>query len=256
MIVIISLFAVPYFILSYLVITYGNVSANILLHDLLPFFAITVLLITIYGINTMIRIYFISTSHENKINSLLVISGLYLMVFSFTSQVITKDSMNFGFFSAEIFQLAILSISVLIIAGVYLRSPQFLYVTTSKIHQFYILDVNTNIVWSYQPWPPKYFQDDLLTMSRVLVTSSSLLGEITGKEDSVREIKFSNTGRIIIEKSNNYSLIFVIEHHSRYINSAILRFKRRINAILSRDSIDESVVESIKHQFFRTFQIN
>ena len=234
MMILLGLLIFPYLPLTILTIFFHNEQANVLLYDFLPFFSIATVIIVIFSIRVILRLYLSSVDRQIKRSSVLMIIGLFYLVFSFVTQIITPDTIDFGLFSANIFQLMILMLGAMLLTISYITHPIFLFASPYKIYSMIVYDAQGELIWSKNfeiesETDPSIIQLEVDVMSTIQL----LLKQVSGFSGNIRQIEFSQQGRVVIEQIGSYTFLIITKGVSRQFYVALSQFvnfqTKRIN---------------------------
>ena len=92
----------PIIAINLLVIITQNEDINSVFKYFLPWFSFSVIFITIYGIRVIFRIYLYTEQESIERGALTMMTSIIYMAIAFSTQDLTSDLVNFGFFEAEI----------------------------------------------------------------------------------------------------------------------------------------------------------
>lgn len=225
MMLLLGFLILPYLPLTILTIFFHNVEANTLLYDFLPFFSIATLIIVIFSIRVILRLYLSSVDRQIKRSSVLMIIGLFYLSFSFVTQIITPDIIDFGLFSANIFQLMILMLGVMFLTISYITHPIFLYASPYKIYSMIVYDERGDLIWSKNFEIESEADPSIIQLEvNVMSTIQLLLKQVSGFSGNIKQIEFFQQGRVVIEKIGSYTFLIITKGVSRQFHVALSQF--------------------------------
>jgi len=226
----VALTVFPIIVINLLVILTQNDNINSIIKYFLPWFSFSVIFITIYGIRVILRIYLFTEQESIKRGTLAMMTSIIYMAISFSTQTLTSDLVNFGFFEAEIFQLWLFALATSMLSYAYIVNPYFLYAVPFNISEIMVYDHDGIPLWDYQ-FSQTQSQKPLPIKSGALTAIGGLLREVSGFSGFITNIQFTD-GHLLITPMERYTLCLVTEKKSRLITWAFRGFSKEMDPLI------------------------
>lgn len=238
----VALTVFPIIAINLLVIITQNEDINSIIKYFLPWFSFSVIFIVIYGIRVILRIYLFTEQESIKRGTLAMMSSILYMAIAFSTQTLTSDSINFGFFEAEIHQLWLFALATSMLSYAYIVNPYFLYAFPFNISEVMVYDNDGIPLWDYQ-FSQTQSQRALPIKSGALTAIGGLLREVSGFSGFITNIQFTD-GHLLITPMERYTLCLVTEKNSRLITWAFRGFSGEMSPL-----IDKYMQKSLRENF-------
>lgn len=213
----------PMIILNILVIVGQDKSVNDTIFMLVPLLGIALIFIALYGLRIMTRIYFNTKDKKVKSGALVMMTSYLLLTLAFTTQILTGDSVNFGFFEAEIFQLLLFIIGTAMLSYTYIRNPHLLYPIPFDVYELMIYDSSGEPILYHSFASNSGGNQQMELRSKGLHALGNILREISGFRGRVKGVQLTD-GCLIIESNSEYSVCLITEVRSPQIIGATRNF--------------------------------
>lgn len=244
-VMIIGITAFPLLIVNFLVMITQNEGLNESIKYYLPWFSLGVIFTIIYGIRVMLRIYLLSEEDSVKRGTIVMMASLLYMAIAFSTQTITSDTINFGLFEAEIFQLLLFALATSMLSYAYIINPFFMYAVPFTVHEVLVYDVNGIPIWDYQ-FSHQFSDKEFTIKSSALNAIGGLLREISGFSGQLTSIQFTD-GTLLINPMENLAVCLVTERNSRQISWAFQAFSAELLPI-ANNYVDGLIRESFSEE--------
>ncbi|MFV2015244.1 MAG: hypothetical protein ACC656_07450 [Candidatus Heimdallarchaeota archaeon] len=228
----VALTVFPIIVINLLVIITQNEDINSIIRYLLPWFSFSVIFIIIYRIRIILRIYLFTEQEVIRRGTLVMMTSVIYMGIAFSTQTLTSDVINFGFFEAEIFQLWLFALATSMLSYAYIVNPYFLYAFPFNISEIMVYDNDGIPLWDYQ-FSQTHSQGAFPIKSGALTAIGGLLREVSGFSGFITNIEFTD-GHLLITPMEEYTLCLVTEKNSRLIAWAFRGFSHEMSPLIEK----------------------
>lgn len=222
----------PIVIVNILVVFTQNDELNSAMIFFLPWFSLSVIFIIIFGVRVTLRIYLFTDQKKVQRGTLSMMTSIIYMGLAFSTQNLTADTIDFGFFEAEIFQLWLFAFATSMLSYSYIVNPYFLYSLPFTVSEIMVYDTNGIPLWDYQ-FSQTTSQKPLPIKSSALNAIGGLLREVSGFGGMMTNIQFTD-GILLIIPMDRYALCLVSEKNSRVVSWAFKGFSKEINPLIQK----------------------
>lgn len=231
--------------MNFLVLITQNEGLNDSIQYSLPWFSLGVIFTIIYDIRVMLRIYLLTEEQSVRRGTIVMMASLLYMAIAFSTQTITSDTINFGLFEAEIFQLLLFALATSMLSYAYIINPFFMYAVPFTVHEVLVYDVNGIPIWDYQ-FSHQFSDKEFTIKTSALNAIGGLLREISGFSGRLTSIQFTD-GTLLINPMENFAVCLVTERSSRQISWAFQAFSQGLLPI-AKSYIDGSIRKSFSEE--------